>query len=160
MKLIPGTCSLRKRQENFIGQAEINSYSTRTFIYNDFVDILYLDILLDTEMKEYKSKVYGILDAIGTLGGAFEIISWIVLLLYGSIRKHIYLFSAVNSLAYNTFQNDEQSINEEHHGEDMMINRSRRIQQTGQSRIGYNQTMSHTVATHHHTSTKTNSRIF
>ena len=88
---------------------QTNSYQTKSYAYNSSIDFFQLSILLDTEMKNYKARVYGIIDAIGTLGGAFEIISWIVLLLYGSIRQSLYLFSVVNSLIQNDHDRQYES---------------------------------------------------
>ena len=81
-------------------------------------------ITLDSEIKNYKARVYGIIDAIGTLGGAFEIIFWIIMLFYGSIRKNLYLYSVVNSLS----QDDESEVNQQQHNND--LRRSRRNQNT------------------------------
>ena len=88
---------------------QTNSYQTKSYAYNSSTDFFQLSILLDTEMKNYKARVYGIIDAIGTLGGVFEIISWIVLLLYGSIRQSLYLFSVVNSLIQNDHDREYES---------------------------------------------------
>ena len=39
------------------------------------------------------------IDALGTLGGVFEIIFWSIMLVYGSIRKNMLIFSIMNRLA-------------------------------------------------------------
>ena len=39
------------------------------------------------------------IDALGTLGGVFEIIFWSIMLFYGSIRKNMLIFSIMNRLA-------------------------------------------------------------
>ena len=54
--------------------------------------------MLDSKVKHYECKTYGMIDAIGTLGGVFEILYWLLILLYGSIRESMYLFSVINSL--------------------------------------------------------------
>ena len=70
--------------------------------------------MLDSEMKNYKASVYGIIDAIGTLGGTFEIVLWIIMLFYGSIRSNLYMFSTINSLSQSdTNQNNESGVKEE-----------------------------------------------
>ena len=35
---------------------------------------------------------------IGTLGGVFEILLWLLMLFYGSIRNNMYIFHAINCL--------------------------------------------------------------
>ena len=57
-----------------------------------------LHIMLDSEEKLYSAKVYGVIDAIGTLGGVHDIVLWCILFLYGSLRKNVYLFSIINRL--------------------------------------------------------------
>ena len=44
-------------------------------------------IMLDSEEKLHSAKIYGFIDAIGTLGGVHEIVLWCILLIYGSLRK-------------------------------------------------------------------------
>ena len=133
MKSRVGTRSQARKLENSIERIEKNSYSSKSFLYDGFIDFFQLTITLDAEVKDYKSRVYGIIDAIGTLGGAFGIISWIVLLLYSSLRNNLYYFSAINSLINNSKnKNDELRMNEELFNKDI-FSRSRRTQQNSQS---------------------------
>ena len=60
--------------------------------------LLNFDIRLDSEAKHYVSSTYGIIDAIGTLGGVFEILYWFMMLFYSSLRENMYSFSVINSL--------------------------------------------------------------
>ena len=60
--------------------------------------ILSIDIRLDSGAKHYVSSTYGIIDAIGTLGGVFEILYWFMMLFYSSLRENMYSFSVINSL--------------------------------------------------------------
>ena len=55
-------------------------------------------IMLDSEEKLHSAKIYGFIDAIGTLGGVHEIVLWCILLIYGSLRKNVYFFSIINRL--------------------------------------------------------------
>ena len=42
--------------------------------------LLQYELRLDSKVKHYKSITYGIIDAIGTLGGVFEILLWVLML--------------------------------------------------------------------------------
>ena len=59
---------------------------------------LNFEVMLDAKVKHYKSITYGVIDAIGTLGGVFEILLWVLMLFYGSIRENMNLFYIINSL--------------------------------------------------------------
>ena len=41
-----------------------------------------MTIMLDSEVKNYKARIYGIIDAIGTLGGTYGIVFWTIMLFY------------------------------------------------------------------------------
>ena len=148
-----------RRPENSIEWIETNNYSTKSFSHQGTTDFLQFIITLDAEVKDYKSRVYGFIDAIGTLGGAFEIISWIVLLLYGSIRKNLYYFSTLNSLTNeNPHKNDESEIDEQHLDNDG-ISRNRPLQLQSQSKTRLWETKMHKT-THQQTNTKFKRDIF
>ena len=116
--------------------------------------------MIDPEVKDYKSRVYGIVDAIGTLGDTYEIIFWIVMLFYGSIRKNLYQFSIVNSLIQNNdHQKDESKVDEGNLNNDM-ITRRRCNQQTSQSKIRLRQTKVHVENTNQRNRTIANKKIF
>ena len=70
---------------NFLELEKKNSYSSELEA-NNREKFLYLTLMLDSGIKHYSSKVYGIIDAIGTLGGVFEIIFWAIMLFYSNIR--------------------------------------------------------------------------
>ena len=59
---------------------------------------LEFQIYLDPEEKQYSVQIYRVIDAIGTLGGVHEILLWCIMLIYGSLRKNVYLFSIINRL--------------------------------------------------------------
>ena len=71
-----------------------------TELFEDKVNKVFLnfEISLDQKITHFRSTSYGIVDVIGTLGGAFGIISWLLMLFYGSIREGVYLFSVINHL--------------------------------------------------------------
>ena len=81
---------------------------------------LEFQIMLGTEEKHFSAKIYGVIDAIGTLGGVHEIVLWCIMLFYGSLRKHVYLFSIINRLIQTEqlqdtdFEdnNEQQNINQ------------------------------------------------
>ena len=147
MKLKAETCSQARKLEHSIGQVQKNSYAVQVSNDNDAkVYFLQLSILLDTEMKNYKGRVYGIIDAIGTLGGAFEIISWIVLLLYGSIRQNLYLFSVANSLTQNYHDQQYESRDKVEQINDTMI-RSRYRKQRDTCKLTSSQKLTHSTIT-------------
>ena len=66
----------------------------------DRITSLEFQITLDPEEKHHLAKIYGVIDAIGTLGGVHEIVLWCIMLMYGSLRKNVYLFSIINSLIH------------------------------------------------------------
>ena len=74
MKLNLEACSLAQNQVSFSELDLKNSHFAEIFSVNGKRDIFTMYITLDSEIKNYKARVYGIIDAIGTLGGAFEII--------------------------------------------------------------------------------------
>ena len=90
-------------------------------------------IMLGPEEKHYSAKVYGVIDAIGTLGGVHEIVLWCVMLIYGSLRKNVYLFSIINRL----IQTEQLQDNSEQRG-DIQIPTSTHNQVIRQSRSRLN----------------------
>ena len=79
---------------------------------------LNFDVRLDSKVKHYKSIAYGIIDAIGTLGGVFEILYWILMLFFGSIRENMYLFSVINTLTQISQDEDTQSRTDNNNNKD------------------------------------------
>ena len=84
-----------------------STYSSQIINITDKV-ILNFEVMLDAKVTHYKSTTYGIIDAIGTLGGVFEILFWVLMLLYGSLRENMYLFSVINTLT--EINQDENAI--------------------------------------------------
>ena len=66
---------------------------------------LKFDVRLDAKVKHYNSMTYGIIEAIGTLGGVFEILFWILMLFYGSLSEKMYLLSVINTLTQDEAAN-------------------------------------------------------
>ena len=99
--------------------------NTHTRKLSDTRDKVYLsfEARLEGQMKHYKSSTYGIIDVIGTLGGVFEIIFWLLMLLYGSIQKNVYLFSVINSLIQITQNPGVKSRGYNSNGNQVPINR-------------------------------------
>ena len=54
--------------------------------------------MADRRIRHFRSIAYGIIDALGTFGGVFEILFWLLMFLYGSFRESAYLFSVINCL--------------------------------------------------------------
>ena len=61
---------------NFYRAGKTNSHITELDENNSDYDFALIRIMLDSEVKHYESRVYGVIDAIGTLGGIFEITFW------------------------------------------------------------------------------------
>ena len=84
------------------------TYGAESFDTN-YKKLLNFELRLDSKVRHYKSITYGIIDAIGTLGGVFEILLWVLMLFYGSIRENMYLFSVINTLTQFNQNEDEKS---------------------------------------------------
>ena len=54
--------------------------------------------MADRRIRHFRSIAYGIIDALGTFGGVFEILFWSLMFLFGSFRESVYLFSVINCL--------------------------------------------------------------
>ena len=83
--------------------------------------LMQYELMLDSKVKHYKSITYGIIDAIGTLGGVFEILLWVLMLFYGSIRENMYLFSVISTLAQFNQNGEEKSVAENTKNKDTPI---------------------------------------
>ena len=155
------TYLLAKRQESSIEQAETNSFSYQNFHFSDdSAELFYFTLKLDSEVKNYKGRVYGIIDAIGTLGGAFEIILWIIILLYGSIRKNLYLFYTINSLVQSRHPQNNESSGKDEHDDNNMIARSRRNQQFNHIRLRLGRPKTHIPTLNRHPNTLVSKNMF
>ena len=98
MKLTMEAYSLiNKTGEFFRVQKESHDKYEQNLDYST-IDSLEFQVRLDSEEKHHSAKVYGIIDAIGTLGGVHDIVLWCIMLIYGSLRKNVYLFSIINCL--------------------------------------------------------------
>ena len=88
-------------RENIHSTEHVLDTSTKVFVS--------LDIRLDTKVKHYKSITYGIIDAIGTLGGVFEILVWVLMIFYSSLREKMYLFFVINTIIQANKDEDAKS---------------------------------------------------
>ena len=62
---------ITRKQENFLELVRKNSHNSIILTTNQ-IEFFALYILLDSEVKHYKARVYGIIDTVRTLGGIFE----------------------------------------------------------------------------------------
>ena len=70
---------------------------------------------LDLESKHYKSSVYHFIEAIGTIGGIYELLFQAILVMYFSIRKNLYFYSflaELNKLSLYGYQNRDHWTND------------------------------------------------
>ena len=99
-KLRLETCFLKNKTGQFfrVSKEKQDRRDLHTIQNQTRVTTFEFQIMLGPEEKHYSAKVYGVIDAIGTLGGVHEIVLWCVMLIYGSLRKNVYLFSIINRL--------------------------------------------------------------
>ena len=116
--------------------------------------------MLDSEVKVYQARIYGIIDAIGTLGGAFEIVFWVIMLFYGSIRKNLYLLSVMDVLSKSDENHDnEREANHEQH-DNIPITRNRHGYQFRKVRDRLHRSTIPSSSNNQQTSTYTNFNMF
>ena len=92
-----------------------NLISRPTYIRYQFATI---SVTLDLESKHYKSSVYHFLEAIGTIGGIYELLFQGILIMYISIRKSLYFYSflaELNKFAAHRYQNKDHRTNDDNH---------------------------------------------
>ena len=76
--------------------------------YSDHI-LMNVKINLDSEVKHFQSKSYKFIDAVGTIGGIFEIMFWLTMLIYGCIRKNMAIYYIVNRIiSISNQQKDEK----------------------------------------------------
>ena len=63
---------------------------------------------LDLDSKHLESEVNHILDVIGTIGGSFELIHYILLTIYITLRKNLYFYTIIKSI--RNFQNSQNVL--------------------------------------------------
>ena len=70
------------------------------------------------EGKHYEGSVYHIINAVGTVGGIFELVSNGIMILYFLIHKDLYMHSILNSLSkirkYQTIFSMKPNSNQNH----------------------------------------------
>ena len=84
---------------------------------------------LDLESKHYKSSVYHFAEAVGTIGGIYELLFEGILIIYFSIRKNLYFYSflsMLNKLSIYGYQNRDLRTNNNHNNQSMHERVSRR----------------------------------
>ena len=72
--------------------------SSYTRLRNNIPSMASIVVKLDLETKDHKITVYHLLEAIGTIGGLFELLFGGILAIYISIRKNLYYFSFLTEL--------------------------------------------------------------
>ena len=97
-KLKLETCFLKNKQGKFFRVHNERQDSHDLFDTSTQKATFEFQIMLDSEEKHHSAKIYGFIDAIGTLGGVHEILLWCIMLIYGSLRKNVCLFSIINRL--------------------------------------------------------------
>ena len=122
MKSITEGCSLINKTCEFFRVQKQSQDRYEQNLDSSTIDSLEFQIILDSEEKHHSAKIYGIIDAIGTLGGVHEIVLWCIMLIYGSFRKNMYLFSIINRLI-QTEQLQDTSLqgNEERRDDNQML---------------------------------------
>ena len=76
----------------------------------DNVNIGVISILLDSESKRHESDVNHLLDVIGTIGGSFELIHYIILTIYITLRKNLYFYAIIKNIRDFQMSQDEVKI--------------------------------------------------
>ena len=107
-----------KKKGNFYEISDIRKDSVSKYSYDFGGAISITSLTLDTESKHYESKVNHFMDAIGTIGGIFEILLMMISLVYSKIRKNLYYQSIINELNRQKQEDDDRSsikINESSH---------------------------------------------
>ena len=92
-----------------------NQISLPINITHNFATII---ATLSLESKHYKSSVYHFLEAIGTIGGIYELLFQGILIMYISIRKSLYFYSflaELNKFAAHRYQNKDHRTNDDNH---------------------------------------------
>ena len=114
MKSMVEACFLKNKTGKFFRVLKEKQDRYDQDLNSTTITSMEFQITLDSEEKHHSAKIYGIIDAIGTLGGVHEIVLWCIMLIYGSLRKNVYLFSIINHL----IQTEQfQDINSEENNE-------------------------------------------
>ena len=87
-----------KKKGNFYQISDMVKYATNKVENTTNNGIAIISLTLDTESKHYESKVFNLMDSIGTIGGIYEITLSMVLIIYTGIRKNLYYRSIINEL--------------------------------------------------------------
>ena len=75
----------------------------RTPYEEDSIGLIY--VVLDSKSSHLESSTNSILDIIGTIGGSFELIHYIILTMFLSLRKNLYFHTMINRV--NSYQNNQ-----------------------------------------------------
>ena len=73
-------------------------------------NIGYASILFDSESRHIESKVNHLLDVIGTIGGSFELIHFVLLTIYVTLRNNLYFYTIINKIRKFQISQDEVDI--------------------------------------------------
>ena len=79
---------------------EVNKHSTNIFEKSEAGDYRFgeIYIALDSESKHLESNVHNILDIIGTIGGSFELVHYIIFIIYCTFRQNLYFYSMIKGI--------------------------------------------------------------
>ena len=85
-------------KEHIINNLEM--YSSENYPFG------YIYISLDSESIHLQSSVHHILEVLGTIGGSFELVHYIIFIIYSTFRKNLYFHSMIKGISdFQKFQN-------------------------------------------------------
>ena len=86
------------KKGNFYQISDVNKdFLTKPNRFNGTL-ISYATMTLDIESTHFESSVFQIMDSIGTIGGIFELLLGVLLMIYSRIRKSLYYHSIIDEL--------------------------------------------------------------
>ena len=72
----------------------------------DSIGLIY--VVLDSKSSHLESSTNSILDIIGTIGGSFELIHYVILTMFLSLRKNLYFHTMINRV--NIYQSNQNKL--------------------------------------------------
>ena len=146
MKLIMEAYSLTNKTGDFFRLIKERQNNVKLDLSGNQIRSLEFQIRLDSEEKHHSAVVYGIIDAIGTLGGVHDIVLWCVMFIYGSLRKNVYLFSIINCLIRTEQLKDTtpQQNDEQRDDNQIQINAPDQVSRQNANRLNNDQNQNYT----------------
>ena len=107
---------------------EVKQYNINTFVRNDsaFEPFGVVHITLDSESKHLESSVSHILDIIGYIGGSFELVHYIIFMVYSYFSKSLYYYTIINGIS--DFQRSQNKVDIKSHRTQPKMSRQNRQQ--------------------------------